>query len=251
MTVLILGGTGEARELARLLVADGHDVVSSLAGAVREPRLPEGITRVGGFGGVDGLTRYLLTQRISAVVDATHPFAARISANAVTACRQLDVPLLRLARPGWSEHPAAATWHWVDDHVMAAATAADLGRRVLLTTGRQHLADLIPRLRQHQVIARVVDDPAMALPPTWKILRSRGPYYLENERDLLRRNAIDVLVTKDSGGAYTAPKLDAAADLSVPVVVVRRPQWPGQEVTAQVDTATGARDWALSAAARD
>ena len=251
MTVLILGGTGEARDLARLLVEAGEDVVSSLAGAVREPRLPEGVTRVGGFGGVDGLTRYLLNQHISAVVDATHPFAARISANAVTACRQLETPLLRLARPGWSDHPASASWHWVEDHVMAAATAAALGQRILLTTGRQHLVELIPRLRRHHVIARVVDDPAIALPQSWKVLRSRGPYSLVDERFLLQDNKIDVLVTKDSGGSYTAPKLDAAADLGVPVVVVRRPAWPGQDDTDQVADAASARDWVLSVTARD
>ncbi|MDF8264422.1 cobalt-precorrin-6A reductase [Luteipulveratus flavus] len=246
MTVLLLGGTGEARDLARLLVARDIDVVSSLAGAVQAPRLPEGVTRVGGFGGVDGLSRYLLTQHISAVVDATHPFAARISANAVVACRQVGVRLLRVARRGWTDHPAAAGWHWVDDHVAAGAAAARLGRRVLLTTGRQHLTDFLPSLRQHDVLARVVDDPAIALPTGWRVIRSRGPFHLDGERELLQRNQIDVLVTKDSGGSHTEPKLDAARDLGVPVVVVRRPAWPGGDDVPVVASSDAALDWVLS-----
>lgn len=243
MTVLVLGGTGEARALAGLLVDAGIDVMSSLAGAVSQPRLPAGPTRVGGFGGVTGLADFLASQRVSAVVDATHPFAARISANAVAACGSAGVPLLRLARPGWSDHPDSARWHWVADHEEAAATAARLGQRVLLTTGRQHLDELVAGLGHHTVVARVVDPPEIDLPATWQVIRSRGPYDLVSERDLLHTNAIDVLVTKDSGGALTVAKLDAARELGVEVVVVRRPVWPGESTTPQVSSAASAYDW--------
>ena len=231
--ILLLGGTAEARELASRV-----PVLSSLAGRVSNPRMPSGAVRIGGFGGVDGLVEFLASQGVSAVVDATHPFAQTISANAAAACARVGVPLLRLERPGWSALPGADRWHWVDTHRDAARLAAELGGRVLLTTGRQSLRIFEPVLTS--VVARVVE-PAVddaILPEGWLIVLDRGPYTLEGERQLLREYAIDVLVTKDSGGDYTRPKLDAADELGIEVVVVRRPApAEGVEVVSSVDDA--------------
>jgi precorrin-6A/cobalt-precorrin-6A reductase len=231
MRVLLLGGTAEARSLADALVRDGVDVVSSLAGRVSRPRLPAGAVRVGGFGGVAGLRQAL--DGYDVVVDATHPFAATISGSAAQACEEASVPLLRLARPGWSSLEGAARWHWVASHEDAASVAQRLGGPVLLTTGRQSLHRFVPSLGASSVLARVVDPVDVPLPETWSVLLARGPYTLEAELALMRDHRASVLVTKDSGGELTRAKLDAADALGVDVVVVRRPVGPAgvQEVT--------------------
>lgn len=222
MTVLVLGGTAEARALAAQLVTDGVDVLSSLAGRVTQPALPVGRVRVGGFGGVEGLATFLVEHQIAAVVDATHPFAATISANAAAASTTTGTPLLRLARPGWAAHPDADRWTWVDD---VEGVLAVPGERPFLTTGRQGLAAFLPWARR-SVLVRVVDPPDLDLPPAWRVVRSRGPYALDGERALLTEHRADLLVTKDSGGTHTEAKLDAARELGVTVVVVRRPAAP-------------------------
>jgi precorrin-6A/cobalt-precorrin-6A reductase len=237
---LILGGTSEARELAGRLVADGLAVTSSLAGRVADPALPAGTVRIGGFGGPEGLTDFLRREPIAVVVDATHPFAAMISASAVTACAAAGAPLLRLARPGWAEHPAAGSWQWVDSYPDAARAAGALGCRIFLTTGRSTLAHFA-RLEASYVLVRLVDPIDQPLPSGWRVIRSRGPYTVEGERSLMAKHGIDVLVTKDSGGELTAPKLTAAGELDVRVVVVRR---PADHVGApQVSTVDAAVEW--------
>jgi precorrin-6A/cobalt-precorrin-6A reductase len=223
-TVLILGGTGEARRLAAALHGDGVPVVSSLAGRVSRPALPVGQVRTGGFGGPDGLARYLQETGVVFVVDATHPFAARISANAAAAARVTGVPLVRLQRPGWREHPDASRWTWVPD-AAAARASAYASRRPFLTTGRQSLPDFLA-WSDAAVLARVVDPPEFPLPERWTLLLARGPYELSAEQALMAGHGVDALLTKDSGGDLTSAKLDAAGALGVPVVVIERPPPP-------------------------
>ena len=221
MTILILGGTAEARELAAALVAGGEDVISSLAGRVSRPARPAGRVRVGGFGGVDGLIGYLRAGKITAVIDATHPFAAQISANAAAATSFDGVPLLRLERPGWRDHPQADSWTWVRD-TAAARAAAIAARRPFLTTGRQSLEEFLS-WADRRALVRVVDPPEFTVPSAWTVITSRGPYSFDDERRLMTDHAVDVLITKDSGGDLTKAKLAAAADLGVPVVIISRP----------------------------
>ncbi|WP_447006982.1 cobalt-precorrin-6A reductase [Saccharothrix isguenensis] len=225
-TVLVLGGTGEARALAAALT--GVRVISSLAGRVAYPRLPEGEVRVGGFGGVEGLIAYIEAERVDAVVDATHPFADRITANALAATTATGTPFLVLRRPGW---PPEDDWQYVDTVAEAAALVA--GRRAFITTGRQELAAFTSG------VARTVDPPDPPNPELDLVL-DRGPYTVDGEVDLMREHRVEVLVTKDSGGPMTAAKLTAARHLGIPVVVVRRPPPPRAPV---VETVAAAVDW--------
>lgn len=240
---LILGGTAEGRALAAAATAAGYGVVSSLAGRVSRPALPVGPVRIGGFGGSDGLADYLTGAGVRAVIDATHPFAATMSDNAFSGCSAVGVPLLRLARPGWSGRADADSWVWVNSTAAAAEAARLAGQRAFLTTGRQTLADFAG-LADRRTLVRVVEPPADALPDPWQVILDRGPYQLAGELALIRTHHVDVLVTKDSGGSYTSAKLDAAAQLQIPVVVVRRPP-PAARVPA-VESVAAALDWLAS-----
>jgi len=231
--VLVLGGTTEARELAAALAArPGVRVTSSLAGRVSRPGALEGDVRVGGFGGADGLAAWLREHEVDAVVDATHPFAAGITANAAAAAATTGVPAVVLRRPGWRPGPGDR-WHMAASLTEAAALLPSLGRRVFLTTGRLGLA-AFAALPELHFLVRSVEPPEPPLPAHTEVLLARGPFTADDETALLREHRIDVLVTKDSGGAATAPKLAAARHLGVPVVVVRRPPLP-KGVTAVPD----------------
>jgi precorrin-6A/cobalt-precorrin-6A reductase len=239
--VLLLGGTGEARALAARLHPE-IPVISSLAGRVPDPALPVGEVRIGGFGGVDGLARWLCGNDITTVVDATHPFAATITANAARAAAQVGLPHLVLARPAWPDGDAIV----VGSDTEAAEIVARRGyRRVFLTTGRSGTAAF--KDSDAWFLIRAVTAPEDPLMPAHhEVLLSRGPYHVEGERDLLREFGIDALVTKNSGGAMTHAKLDAAAEMGVPVIMVDRPALPGgvrvvHTVDAAVDWLTGLR----------
>ena len=238
MRILILGGTGEARELAAELVAAGVDVLSSLAGRVRQPRLPDGPVRVGGFGGAAGLAAFLSAEQITAVIDATHPFAGSITANAAQAAAQVGVPLLVLRRPEWE---AAPSWDLVADIAAAAAAVrAWPGESVFLTTGRRDL-DVFAADDGHRFLVRSVDPPDGPVPPRMTLVLDRGPYTVEGESALMREHGVGLLVTKNSGGPMTAAKLAAARDLGVQVVMVRRPPLPQGSVA--VTTVASALRW--------
>ncbi|MGZ8746294.1 MAG: cobalt-precorrin-6A reductase [Mycobacterium sp.] len=233
MRILLLGGTSEARALAAQLHPD-VEVISSLAGRVPDPALPVGQVRVGGFGGADGLRDWLLGTGVDAVVDATHPFAATITANAAMVCRELEVPHLVLVRPAWPPGDAVVVGSDAD----AAKVIAERGfSRVFLTTGRSGITAFSDAGAWFLIRTVTAPDPH-DLPPRHQILLSRGPYHYENELAVLREHRIDVLVTKNSGGAMTRPKLDAAAALRIPVVMVDRPPLPdGVQTVTTVDDA--------------
>jgi precorrin-6A/cobalt-precorrin-6A reductase len=236
--ILILGGTGEARELAAALVAAGADVVSSLAGRVSRPRLPDGRVRVGGFGGADGLAAFLTDEGITHLVDATHPFAGVITASAARAAAEAGVPRLVLRRPGWEADPA---WEVVAGIGAAAGAVARWpGERVFLTTGRRDLGAFAAD-GAHQFLVRTVDPPDGPVPPRMTLVLDRGPYTVAGESALMREHQVGLLVTKNSGGPMTAAKLTAARDLGVQVVMVARPPLPpGSDV---VPTVPGALGW--------
>ncbi|GAB2537725.1 cobalt-precorrin-6A reductase [Nocardia heshunensis] len=215
--------------------------MSSLAGRVREPVLPVGEVRVGGFGGVDGLREWLVGNAIEAVVDATHPFAGGITANAAAAAASLGLPVLHVRRPGWHERDGDR-WIRVSDLAGAAEALAGLGDHVFLTIGRQGVAAFAES--DAWFLIRAIDPPEGALPKRHELLLARGPFSVADETVLLRERRIDVVVTKDSGGALTEAKLTAARGLGLPVVMIDRPALPGG--AEQVETVAAAWDWLRS-----
>ncbi|WP_222853381.1 cobalt-precorrin-6A reductase [Fodinicola acaciae] len=225
--ILVLGGTGEARRLAALL-QKRYAVVSSLAGRVSNPALPVGKVRIGGFGGVEGLTVWLRDNDIDAVIDATHPFASTMTASAAEATQRLGLPFVVVRRPPWQPQPGD-DWLWVDD--IAAVPAVLPGERVFLTTGRTDLA-VFADLDAFWFLVRTVDPPRPPLPKRCAVILDRGPYTVDGELALLREHRIDVLVSKNSGGELTAAKLVAARERRLPVVMVRRPPLPPVETVA-------------------
>lgn len=258
-TVLVLGGTTGARELAATLDADpAVRPITSLAGRLADPGTVVGEVRTGGFGGAAELARWIPAHEVAVVVDATHPFAAAISRNAAEACAQAGVPLVALRRPGWTAVPGD-DWHDAADLADAAGRVAGLaaggttggsGRpRVLLAIGRQE-AGAFAGVADAWFLIRAIEAPDGPLPPHHELLLARGPYALEDERRLLADHAIDLVVTKDSGGDATRAKLDAARERGIAVLVVRRPpapEGPGIVVVASADDAAAAVRSALGA----
>jgi precorrin-6A/cobalt-precorrin-6A reductase len=240
--LLILGGTGEASALARAVpvrFGDAVEATTALAGRTERPGPIPGQVRIGGFGGAKGLAAYLADHRIDCVIDATHPFATEISASARVACDAMRVPRLILQRPPWRRHPLDR-WIEVDSAESAAVIVGRVGRRAWLTVGAGSIAQFAPADGVRFVV-RLVDPPRERLPlKFYEIVIGRGPFTLAEERHLVARHAIDVLVCKASGGAATEAKLIAARELSLPVIMIRRP--PGEEGPA-VETIDAALDW--------
>lgn len=222
---LILGGTGDANRVADLLARALIDAIYSYAGRTKIP-LPHSLpTRIGGFGGAEGLADFIRTERITHVIDATHPFAAEMSRNAVAACAATGTALLALERAPWTR---AAGDNWIEaaDEAAAAAALPDAPARVFLAIGRQHLAPFAAK-PQHAYMLRFVDAPDGSLPlPNADLIVSRGPFTLEGDRELMRSRGIAWLVSRNAGGDGARAKIDAARELKLPVIMIARPQLP-------------------------
>ncbi|GAB4300146.1 MAG: cobalt-precorrin-6A reductase [Oscillatoriaceae cyanobacterium] len=240
--VLILGGTGDAVELAtRVAEIPGVQVITSLAGRTRQPTRPPENTpqitqRIGGFGGVSGLTVYLQEQKIDVLIDATHPFAAQISFNGAAAAAALGIDHLMLIRPGW-ERTSGDRWIEVDSHTAAADILPEIAQRIFLTIGRQELAAW-GHLQDLWFLMRMIEPPLpdAAVPPG-KILLERGPFSVDNERSLLQQYQIGAIVSKNSGGNATYAKIIAARELGIPVVMIQRPVVPATDTVADIESA--------------
>jgi precorrin-6A/cobalt-precorrin-6A reductase len=219
--ILVLAGTAEARDLAARLAAAGLPAVASLAGVTRDPRPLALPTISGGFGGEAGFRRFLAERGVTAVVDATHPFAARITARTARVCADLDLPLIRIGRPGWTAGPGD---RWITAQLSQAPGLIPPGARVFVATGRQSLDDLPPL--DATLFVRVVDQPDRPLgrPGDWVV--GRPPFDEAEEARLFRDLAIDWLIAKDAGGTGGRAKLDAARRLGLPVLMVPRPPTP-------------------------
>ncbi|MHA6641991.1 cobalt-precorrin-6A reductase [Mesorhizobium sp. A623] len=242
--ILILGGTTEARQLAAKLAAS-YSVTLSLAGRTENPVAQGAPTRVGGFGGVDGLVAYLAGEKIDLLVDATHPYAACISANAADAAHKAGVPILALRRPGW-EQGAGDRWILADDVAGAVAALGTEPKRVFLALGRQEVA-AFEAAPQHHYLVRSVDPvtPPLAVPSAAYVL-ARGPFPEAEERALLVDHRIDVMVSKNSGGLATYGKIAAARALGIEVIMVRRPTLPVVPSAETVEALIGMIDHCLA-----
>jgi precorrin-6A/cobalt-precorrin-6A reductase len=221
--ILILGGTTEAAQLARSLQRRrGLKVITSLAGRTREPAAVPGGMRSGGFGGIEGLIRFVREERIDIIVDATHPYAEQISRHAVVASRSTSVPLVRLERPPWPRQPGDR-WALVDSLTEAARVAPDYGRRAFLTVGAKEL-QAFAGMERMWFLVRLVDQPAEPLPLLHhQVVTGRGPFTSEDERKLLQQHRIDMVIARNSGGDATYGKIAAARALGLPVLLLRRP----------------------------
>jgi precorrin-6A/cobalt-precorrin-6A reductase len=235
LRLLILGGTSEASALARRL-ADKPDIapILSLAGATAHPAQAPIPQRVGGFGGAEGLAAFLGRERIDAVIDATHPFAWRMSANAVAACRTTGTPLVVFTRPPWTRQ-AGDRWTEVATIEEAVDALGAVPRTVFLTQGRLQLA-AFARAPQHRYIVRAIDRPEeIGGLPDCKLILKRGPFSLDDEAALMRNEGVEALVTKNSGGRATYAKIEAARALGIEVVILRRPTAPEAETLHDLD----------------
>lgn len=233
MKVLLLGGTTEAAAMARLLAADPRfDATLSLAGRTTQPAVSPLPTRVGGFGGAGGLAAYLIENKVDALIDATHPYAAQITMNAVEAATDSAVPLLAVRRPPW-ERQAGDLWQEVPDAEAAVLALGAQPKRVFLAMGRLEV-HVFAKAPQHDYLLRSIDDPG-ALPfPYVTVVTGRGPFDLAGERALLQENRIEILVSKNSGGAATYAKIQAARALGLPVVMLARPSLPWSDSVTKV-----------------
>jgi precorrin-6A/cobalt-precorrin-6A reductase len=240
LRVLILGGTADANRLVAAVAKDPRiDAILSYAGRTQNPTQPPIAWRVGGFGGVDGLVGYLRTEAIARVVDATHPFAAQMSAHAVAACLIANVPLLALERAPWQRAPGD---HWieVDDLPAAAEALGAASRRVFLGIGRQSLNQFAAH-PQHLYLVRLVDPPRGALPlPGAEVIVARGPFDRTGDHALLKHHRIEIVVARNAGGDFASAKIEAARDLGLPVVMVRRPSIPARD---KVETVAEVMRW--------
>ncbi|WP_294332788.1 cobalt-precorrin-6A reductase [uncultured Sphingomonas sp.] len=237
--VLLLGGTTEASALARLLAARGIPATLSYAGRTENPRPQPVSVRVGGFGGIEGLAAYLREHRITHLVDATHPFAATMSGNAVAAAALAGVPLLALTRAAWMPRPDDR-WQHVADIEAAVDALAGPARRILLALGRVHV-EAFAAQPQHRYVLRFVDMPAIppALPDHHLVV-DRGPFTPEGDRALMEAHSIDLVVCKNAGGSGAEAKLIAARALGVPVLMIDRPILPPRE---EVTDPQAVLDW--------
>ncbi len=238
--LLILGGTGDAVELAdQAMNLSGLEVINSLAGRTSTPKKLLGTVRSGGFGGEAGLVEYLQSAQIDLVIDATHPFAAQISWHVAGAAAKVGIPWLMLVRPGW-ERLAEDDWIEVDSIAAAVTAIPASSDRIFLTIGRQQLAPFAS-LTDRWCLMRSIDPPdsSILLPPG-ELLLDRGPFSLEQELELLQDYRIDAIVSKNSGGDATYAKIIAARELKIPVVMVQRPIMPEGEIVTDV---AGAIEW--------
>ncbi len=223
--VLLLGGTTEASALAQALAGAGIPATLSYMGRVERPKPQPVPVRIGGFGGVPGLVAYLHEHAITHVVDATHPFAAQMSANAVAACAEAGVPLIALTRPAWQPGPGD-DWQRVPDIAAAVAALDGPPRRVMLAIGRMHLAKFAAQ-PQHQYLLRLVDEPKEPAPlPRHVVVVDRGPFSAAADEALMREHGIELIVAKNAGGTGSVSKLQAARALSLPVLMIDRPALP-------------------------
>jgi precorrin-6A/cobalt-precorrin-6A reductase len=240
LRVLILGGTADANRLAAAMAGVlGFDAVLSYAGRTDNPTPPPIRWRVGGFGGIDGLVNYLNAEGIARVIDATHPFAAQMSAHAVAACAEAGVPLLALERKPW-QRQSGDHWIEVDDLAAAAVALGEAPRRVFLGIGRMHL-NIFAAHPQHAYLVRLVDPPRATPPlPNAEVIVARGPFDRDADRAMLMQHRIEIVVAKNAGGDAASAKILAARDLGLPVVMVRRPLVP---VRASVESVPEVLRW--------
>jgi len=240
MRLLILGGTTEASALARRIAGcTDLDPILSFAGRTQSPIPPPIRFRIGGFGGVQGLKAYLSEQKIHAVIDATHPFAAGISHNAAAACRDLAIPLAALTRPPWCRQPGDR-WISVTDIEAAVRALGDRPRRVFLTVGGLQLVTFTAAPYHHYVVRTIEPPDAIGAFPSHRLILARGPFRVDDEIALMRHDHVDVLVTKNSGGSATEAKLAAARTLGLEVVMVER---PAPEDVSKFDTIARILAW--------
>lgn len=235
--VLIVGGTGDAAQLAaRAAVLPGVEVITSLAGRLRRPVAPAGEVRIGGFGGAAGLVDYVRAQHIDLLIDATHPFADQMSHNAAIAAQTCGLPHLMLVRPPWAS-VEGDRWIAVASLAAAVATLPTVAQRVFLSIGRQELAAFAP-LQGLWFLMRMIDPPAPDTPvPPGTLILARGPFTLAEERQLLHTYTIEAIVSKNSGGNATYAKIVAARELGLPVMMIQRPSLPAGEQVSDVGQA--------------